>query len=147
MNWILLLTLMLGHVLADGVFQSREMARRKAHHLPTLARHVAIIFLGALPALYLGPLAGFGAMATIAILHGLVDWTLWNVWGYWTYETKKLHIQTMIGGHVGRRWERQSEFWQRYEGQLKDDRVFFTCIVLDQALHHATLVVALLMWS
>lgn len=141
--------LLILHFVADFLFQSREMGKKKSEEPIWLIRHLFIqwfTFLIGL-AFVVGPVGAIVFAAVNAIVHGVIDW---NIWRLYKLSVKKRLIKNgrenveysssaeydmATGGSeeeflriAGRNWK----YWE--------DHYFYTTIGFDQLLHSATLV-------
>ena len=114
MFYLLLLT----HLLADFLLQSRTMGKKKSEDVRWLAAHLGIQTACFLP---------FGILFSLsnATVHGLIDWNIWKLY--------KLTVARRYFDGMGPAPEASSQF------KYWEDHLFYTTIGIDQMLHIGTL--------
>lgn len=123
------------HFIADFIFQSRTMGKKKSENIGYLALHLLIIFL-----MFVG--AGFAVFYQMsgnaklsfvyavvlsvvnATVHGLIDWNIWSLYKLSVYMRYK-NDQNFD--------KEKYEYW--------NDSWFYGTIGLDQLLHGLTIIV------
>src|ERR1700686_3859155 len=132
MAWLLVL-----HFIADGLLQSREMARKKSVEFVWLFKHLLVQFwvffvcLALFPQYHGHSFNVFCFALANALIHGVIDW---NIWRFYKYSVLfRLGIDHMNQNHPDVAGLKNS--WQYWE-----DDFFYKTIMLDQLLHGLTLV-------
>lgn len=125
------------HFIADFIFQSREMGKKKSYDFLVLLNHINIQFwtmwMGLL--LTLGVLPSFKIAFCNMVIHGVIDWYIWRAYKiYAGYRIKHgidkhLQLNYEAPGAPERGWL----YWE--------DHWFYTTIGFDQMLHGLTLIV------
>lgn len=138
MSLILLFALcLIGHFIADFLFQPRWMATGKSEKLAILIKHCQVqyivlsVILGIAFSFSAGPSGVLKSLLIALInagLHGVVDWNIWR--GY-----KKFVGWRMKTGRLETVEPAKYPYWQ--------DHWFYTTIGFDQLLHGLSLLFAL----
>lgn len=121
------------HLIADGFLQSRKMAKNKSKEISYLLLHCLILFwvffLGGL--LFLAPATAWWLAVLNTGIHGVIDWFLWK-----GYSWSVLLRNPMDPGDDPDEWK----FHLALNFKYWEDKSFYSTILLDQALHYATIV-------
>lgn len=110
------------HHLADGVFQSREMAKQKSEKLNVLFDHCLIQFMVFFIGVFLATQNMKNAFLFAllnALVHGIIDWNIWRQY--------KISVLKRI------------PFQERKHFKFWEDKKFYDTIMLDQLLHVITI--------
>lgn len=123
---ISMIKLLFLHFVADFIFQSREMGKRKSIEFKWLLYHLTIQFLVFLP------FTNWKFALFNIIAHGIIDWNIWGLYKTFVHCRIQRNPQHILlsddteSGTLG--WN----FWE--------DHWFFVTIGLDQFLHISTIV-------
>jgi hypothetical protein len=121
------------HFVADFLFQSREMGKKKSSEFPWLLKHLSIQFIFFFAALI--PFASIPILTILlfalmnAAIHGVIDWNIWRLYklgAFWRIKKDPQH--PLLTDSVPEKWK----YWE--------DHWFYTTIGFDQLLHGLTLV-------
>lgn len=117
------------HIIADAVFQSREMGKNKSKVLKWWALHILIIYAAFTP-------FGLKFAAINATVHGAIDVVIWRLYGALVLELEDKPCGYRFDINVRKPFIEQLrksyEYWE--------DPKFYLFIIIDQMLHILTLI-------
>jgi hypothetical protein len=126
--------LLVTHFIADFVFQSRDMGKKKSSEPIWLFKHLAIQFSAFLIALILFTPWALPFALLNAAIHGIIDWHIWRFYKLYAYKAIAKNPQhPLLTGNPAEPWKYQEDHW------------FWVTVGFDQLLHALTLV--LLAWA